>query len=127
MGGRVATLVAAMPEMKNNIQALILLGYPFHPPQKPQSLRTKPFKEILIPTLIVQGTRDPFGTKEDVTSYHLPKSVKFFWIEDGDHDLKPRTSSGQIHVEALNKAAHAIACFVGSQRTGAPKRKLKES
>ena len=47
---------------------------------------------LSVPALICQGTRDPFGTREVVPGYGLPERIRFLWLEDGDHDLKPRKS-----------------------------------
>ncbi|MFM7083796.1 MAG: alpha/beta family hydrolase [Hyphomicrobium sp.] len=123
MGGRVATIVAGIPELKKIIEGLIVVGYPFHPPGKPQRLRTQPLKECLRPALIIQGTRDPFGTKEEVLSYRLPKRIKLFWSEDGNHDLRPRASSGRTPEEALEEVAETVASFMTSQTPCASKNK----
>uniref|UniRef100_UPI003299D2F0 alpha/beta hydrolase family protein n=2 Tax=Pseudomonadota TaxID=1224 RepID=UPI003299D2F0 len=72
------------------IAGLLCLGYPFHPPEKPDQLRTAHLADLKVPTLIVQGTRDPFGTMDEVSSYSLSKMIEILWLEDGDHDLKPR-------------------------------------
>jgi predicted alpha/beta-hydrolase family hydrolase len=56
------------------------------------------------PTLIVQGTRDPFGTREEVVSYKLSRSIEIHWLEDGDHDLKPRKA-----VSGFTAADHMLA------------------
>ena len=64
MGGRVASLVAD----DSNAAGLVCLGYPFHPPGKPEKLRTAHLATLRTPALICQGTRDPFGTRADVAS-----------------------------------------------------------
>ena len=90
MGGRVASMIADAELAKGRIAGLLCLGYPFHPPEKPQQLRTAHLAGLKTPTLIVQGTRDPFGTPEEVAGYKLSKAIEILWLEDGDHDLKPR-------------------------------------
>ncbi len=90
MGGRVASMVADELWDADRIRGLVCLGYPFHPPDKPQQLRTRHLTELRTPTLIVQGTRDPFGTRDEVEGYALSPAIEFLWLEDGDHDLKPR-------------------------------------
>lgn len=88
MGGRVASLVAQQCFDAGAIQGLVCVGYPFHPPGKPTQLRTAHLADLSCPTLIVQGTRDPFGTRDDVAGYALSRSIGVHWIENGDHDLK---------------------------------------
>jgi len=90
MGGRVASMVADDLYEQGAIGGLLCLGYPFHPPGKPQQLRTEHLKNLRPPTLICQGTRDEFGTREEVSTYSLSSAISVFWLEDGDHDLAPR-------------------------------------
>jgi predicted alpha/beta-hydrolase family hydrolase len=90
MGGRVASMIADELYASKRIAGLLCLGYPFHPPGKPEQLRTEHLAALITPTLIVQGTRDPFGTSDEVPSYKLSKTIDILWLEDGDHDLKPR-------------------------------------
>src|SRR6188768_1298057 len=99
------------------IAGLLCLGYPFHPIGKPDQLRTAHLADLLTPTLIVQGTRDPFGTREEVFSYKLSKMIKIFWLEEGDHDLRPRKSvSGYSISEHLNAMAHRVATWANDLR-----------
>ncbi len=90
MGGRVASMVADELREAGQIAGLLCLGYPFHPPAKPAQLRTAHLEALRTPALICQGTRDPFGTKDEVPGYALSDRIEIFWLEDGDHDLKPR-------------------------------------
>ncbi|MDM9620857.1 alpha/beta family hydrolase [Rhizobium sp. S96] len=90
MGGRVASMVADDLRAKGEIVGLLCLGYPFHPPGKPEQLRTAHLAQLKTPTLICQGTRDEFGTKDEVATYVLSPAIDVLWLEDGDHDLKPR-------------------------------------
>jgi predicted alpha/beta-hydrolase family hydrolase len=92
MGGRVASMAADALYAEGRIAGLLCLGYPFHPPEKPDQLRTGHLMTLVTPALICQGTRDPFGTKLEVPGYGLPERIRFLWLEDGDHDLKPRKS-----------------------------------
>ena len=108
MGGRMASMVA--DELQ--VRGLVCLGYPFHPPGAPQKLRTKHLETLKTPALIVQGERDPFGTREDVASYKLSKSIRIEWLEDGDHSFKPRKSSGFSEADHLARAADVVAAFV---------------
>ena len=90
MGGRVASMIADECFASGRIAGLLCIGYPFHPPKKPENLRTKHLKDLRTPTLICQGTRDPFGTKDEVPHYALSEAIRIEWFEDGDHDLRPR-------------------------------------
>lgn len=110
MGGRMASLIAA--EMA--VRGVLCLGYPFHPPGKPEKTRTEHLEGLDVPTLIIQGTRDPFGRLDEVRGYRLSNTVSVYWIEDGDHDLKPRKSSGRDHEATLDEAAIAASGFLRS-------------
>lgn len=92
MGGRVASMVADSLFEAGRIAGLVCLGYPFHPPAKPEQLRTAHLEGLKAPALICQGTRDEFGTREDVSGYALSPKIELLWLQDGDHDLKPRKS-----------------------------------
>jgi hypothetical protein len=110
MGGRVASMIADQAFDAGRIVGLLCLGYPFHPPEKPLELRTAHLEHLRTPTLIVQGTRDPFGTREEVSRYSLSGRIEFEWLEDGDHDLKPRKRvSGFTAQDHLTRMADAAA------------------
>lgn len=108
MGGRVATMVADRLHAEHRIAGVLCLGYPFHPPATPQQLRTAHLEQLATPCLICQGTRDPFGTRDEVASYLLSRQIELFWLEDGDHDLKPRRrETGLSHADHLGAMAGA--------------------
>jgi predicted alpha/beta-hydrolase family hydrolase len=112
MGGRVASMVADDLFAQGKIAGLLCLGYPFHPPGKPQQLRTKHLADLRTPTLICHGTRDSFGSPEEVAGYRLSDAITLLWLEDGDHDLKPRKSvSGFTAADHLKTVAKAVADF----------------
>lgn len=111
MGGRVASLVADELYAQGRIAGLACLGYPFHPPKKPEQLRTAHLKDLKYPALIVQGERDPFGSREEVEALPLSPAIRLHWIGDGDHDLGPRGGSGFTRKGNLAAAADAIAAF----------------
>ena len=71
MGGRVASMVADELHAAGRVAGLLCLGYPFHPPGRPEQLRTAHLARLATPALICQGTRDPFGTREEVAGYAL--------------------------------------------------------
>jgi predicted alpha/beta-hydrolase family hydrolase len=111
LGGRVASMVAEAEFAAGRIAGLVCFGYPFHPPGKADKLRTAHLEALRCPALIVQGERDPFGDREEVTGYKLAATIGLHWAVDGDHDLKPRKSSGRSHEDNLADAARAIADF----------------
>lgn len=112
MGGRVASLVAAGAFAKGKISHLVCLGYPFHPPGMPEKLRTEHLMRLNCPALIVQGERDPFGSRTEVEALCLPASISITWIGDGDHDFGPRGASGFTRKGNLTAAADAVAEFL---------------
>lgn len=116
MGGRVASLLARAAFARREIAGLVVLGYPFHPPGKPEALRTAHLEDLACPALFVQGERDPFGARSEVEAYALSSNIAFHWASDGDHDLGPRGRSGFTRKGNLAAAADAIARFM--ERTG---------
>jgi uncharacterized protein len=114
MGGRVASMVADEMHGAGKAAGLLCLGYPFHPPGKPDKPRTGHLVDLRTPTLICQGTRDPFGTREDVSSYELSDRIEIAWLEDGDHDLKPRKGvSGVTAADHLRTLAAEVRAWTG--------------
>jgi predicted alpha/beta-hydrolase family hydrolase len=112
MGGRVASMIADELYTEGRIAGLLCLGYPFHPPGKPEQLRTQHLKGLRIPALICQGTRDEFGTREEVPGYELSNAIEILWLEDGDHDLKPRkTISGFSTADHLATMAETVRAW----------------
>ena len=86
-GGRMATMLAAQdPSVADG---LLLLSYPLHAPRKPQQLRTVHFPKLSTPAVFVHGTRDPFGSIEEMQSALslIPAQTRLLPIEDGGHDL----------------------------------------
>jgi predicted alpha/beta-hydrolase family hydrolase len=112
MGGRVASMIADQLYASQHIAGLLCLGYPFHPIGKPDQLRTTHLAEMRTPTLIVQGTRDLFGTREEIVNYKLSKAIEIFWLEGGDHDLKPRkTVSGFTAGDCMLAMANRVSMW----------------
>lgn len=110
MGGRIASMVAD----EVGARGLVCLGYPFHPPGRPEKLRTAHLETLSTPALIVQGTRDAFGTREDVLGYRLSSAIRVAWLEDGDHSWKPRASSGRTEAQNMAEALAAIRGFLAA-------------
>ena len=114
LGGRIASMIV------DEVQAagLVCLGYPFHPVGKPAQTRIEHLKAIKTPTLILQGTRDPFGTQNEVTCYPLAGSIRLHWLEDGEHSFKPRKASGRTEMQNWQEAVAALLTFVASEPFG---------
>ena len=109
LGGRMASLVAD----EVGARGLVCLGYPFHPPGQPAKLRVAHLEKLATPALVIQGTRDTLGNREEVEGYALSPSIRLVWLEDGDHSFKPRAKSGRTEAENLAAAVAEIERFVG--------------
>ena len=107
MGGRVASMIADDLEAAG----LVCLGYPFHPPGKPEKLRTQHLQNLTTPSLFLQGERDPLGTRGEIENYALSHSITIKYLPDGDHDLKPRKASGRTRDENWREAIRHMAEF----------------
>jgi predicted alpha/beta-hydrolase family hydrolase len=112
LGGRVASMISDELYGKGKIAGLVCLGYPFHPPKTPEKLRTAHLEALKCPALIVQGERDPFGSRSEVEALPLSKKIEMVWIGDGDHDFGPRGNSGYTRKGNLVSAADAVAAFI---------------
>ena len=108
-GGRKASMLAAdEPAVTDR---LLLLSYPFHPPNKPQQLRTAHFAKLRMPALFVQGTRDAFGTLEEITEALalIPSRTRLLTIDGAGHDL------GHGRHEVARKVLQEWTVFAGSR------------
>jgi uncharacterized protein len=87
-GGRQSSILAS--QHPGLVDGLLLLSYPLHPPGKPDRLRTEHFAELHSPMLFVQGTRDPFGSIEELEQARqlIPAATKLIALEGAGHDLK---------------------------------------
>ncbi|MFD2168375.1 alpha/beta family hydrolase [Thalassotalea euphylliae] len=118
MGGRVAATLTSQLEdvsefsLNKKVCGVVCLGYPFHPIGKPETLRLNPLTDRALPVRIIQGTRDAMGNSDEVKQYTLPSLVSIDWLEDGNHDLKPRVKSGFTHSQHISAAAKFINHFV---------------
>ena len=108
MGGRIASMVAE----DEKVDGIVCLGYPFHPPGKPDKLRTEHLEDLNIPMLVCQGERDVFGHRAESASWQLPGSIQFSWLTDGDHSFKPRKKSGLTEADNRTTARQAIIKFI---------------
>ena len=112
MGGRMASILASIEDASANIKGVLALGYPFHPQGKPEKLRTEHFPDLKAPMLIMQGSRDALGSIELVEALPIPSNIKVHWLEDGNHDLKPRVKSGFTHEQHKQVAIECGAQFI---------------
>jgi predicted alpha/beta-hydrolase family hydrolase len=110
MGGRIASQVAASPKADNSFAGLVFLGYPLHPPGRPEKLRDAHLKDVHAPMLFVQGLRDAFGTADELRSVikrlHLPATLHV--IEGGDHSFKVPKSLGVSQSEVYENVMDTI-------------------
>jgi predicted alpha/beta-hydrolase family hydrolase len=109
LGGRIASMIAD----EVGARGLVCFGYPFHPPGDASRLRTAHLETLATPALILQGTRDAFGNREDVAGYRLSPAIRVHWLEGGDHSFKPRVGSGRTEKQNLEEAIGAAAEFIG--------------
>jgi predicted alpha/beta-hydrolase family hydrolase len=115
MGGRIASLIAA-DRPPPRVRGLLCLGYPFYGAGRRDKPRIAHLAGIAVPTLICQGTRDPLGDRATVAALALRDPIRLCWIEDGDHDLKPRRRSSRSAEDAWGEALDAIGAFLSGLR-----------
>ena len=114
MGGRIATHLAAADDADAlGIRGVVALGYPLHPPGKPQQLRAAHLSRIRVATLIVQGERDPFGTPAELQPVldTMSAEVTLHVVENGDHSLAPsrqKDAVATLHAEIQDVIAKWI-------------------
>ena len=114
MGGRIGSQVVAQGL---EVDGLVFLGYPLHPPGRPERLRADHLADIKVPMLFVEGTRDPFCPLETLEAVRegLTAKSKVVVVHDGDHSFKVRKSSGRSTPEAWAEVVEAVAAWlVGS-------------
>jgi uncharacterized protein len=115
MGGRIATQVAAAdPDLR--LSGLVLLGYPLHPPGKPTERRDKHLPAIGRPMLFVQGTRDTFGTPNDLAPVlaAITPAPAVHAVAQGDHSFKLSRKDPALQAKAYADAQQAVVTFVSS-------------
>lgn len=116
LGGRMAShLGAAADEAATaGLRGLVFLGYPLHPPGKPDRLRAAHLSRIRVPMLFVQGARDPFGTEAELAPIlnRLPAPVTLHLVERGDHSLAPPKRGAASVEDVYDDVQHVIADWV---------------
>lgn len=109
MGGRIASQVAGRDGFSPAAAGLVFFGYPLHPPGKPEQRRDRHLSKIRAPMLFVSGTRDPFGSPEELQALvaRLPAATLHL-VDDGDHSLVARKTvdpAGARLEQAMDVAA----------------------
>ena len=113
MGGRIASQVAA--QHIEGIVGLVYFGYPLHPPGKPDQRRDRHLPDIREAMLFVQGTRDPFGTAEEIRELlpRLNERTTLFEVHDGDHSFTVRVKvTGRRPESVLAEIFDTAAGFI---------------
>ncbi|EGR3414267.1 alpha/beta fold hydrolase [Vibrio parahaemolyticus] len=108
MGGRMASLLAE----HELVAGIACLGFPFHPPGKPEKFKGDHLASIDKPTLILQGERDTFGKREEFDEFVFSQQVKVSFLPDGDHSFKPRKSSGHTEAGNIALAVEQLSAFI---------------
>jgi predicted alpha/beta-hydrolase family hydrolase len=128
MGGRIATHVAAA-DRALPVDGLALLGYPLHPPGRPNQLRDAHLKDVRRPMLIVQGERDAFGTPAELRPVLAPlrPAATLHVVDGGDHSLKVTRSDKAAQATVYDAVQHRIVGWMrevitDSRETGRPPR-----
>jgi predicted alpha/beta-hydrolase family hydrolase len=113
MGGRIASHLAA--EGLAGLAGLIALGYPLHPPGRRDRLRAQHLARIREPILIVQGSRDAFGTPEELAPVLAPlgAAARVHVVEGGDHSFKMPRRGPLRQEEVLEAVQDEIARWIG--------------
>jgi len=117
MGGRIASHVAA--QGVEGVSGLVFLGYPLHPPGRPQQRRDAHLPAIAQPMLFVQGSRDEFGTAGDIRELlpRLNPHAQLFEVADGDHSFKVRVkTTGKKQDAVFTEIFDRVETFIRSVR-----------
>ena len=116
MGGRIATQIAAAGELP--ISGLVLLGYPLHPPGRPDQRRDKHLPAIHHPMLVLQGGRDAFGTPAELEPVlaAMPRPATLHVVQGGDHSFKVSRAASQAAImdDIYRTIVNWIADVIGS-------------
>ncbi|WP_060982557.1 alpha/beta fold hydrolase [Vibrio splendidus] len=108
MGGRMASHLSEV----DKVAAMACLGFPFHPPGKPDKYKGEHLAELQKPCLILQGERDTFGKREEFADFDLSDSIRVEFIPDGDHSFKPRKSSGYTEQQNIALTVDKLSAFI---------------
>ncbi|HEY2934375.1 MAG TPA: alpha/beta fold hydrolase [Acidobacteriota bacterium] len=111
LGGRIASQLAAKDRgISEQLSGLVFLGYPLHPPGKPQQLRDRHLAGIPVPMLFIQGSRDAFGTPAELEPVlqKVGDQAKLWVVEGGDHSLKVPKKSAMSQEDVYERAMDEI-------------------
>src|ERR1035437_1408462 len=112
MGGRIASQIAAagVPD----VNGLVFLGYPLHPPGKVDQLRAKHLSDITVPMLFVQGSRDAFGSPDELRPIltELKAPADLYVVEGGDHSFKVLKRAGVTQEDAYKVVLDRIKLWL---------------
>lgn len=115
MGGRMASHVAALhAESAGPLCGLVFLGYPLHPPAKPEQRRDAHLPRIMVPMLFVQGSRDTFGTPDELRPVmeHLGDRAMLRVVDGGDHGFAIARGHGESSSAALSAIWDDVATWI---------------
>ncbi len=118
MGGRIASqLVAHDAESSARVAALVFLGYPLHPPGKPQQLRTAHLPKVRQPMLCVQGEHDPFGTPAELAPVlaALPAESDLFVVDGGGHSFEVPKKLGVTQADVHTRVQDGVARWIADR------------
>ncbi len=118
MGGRIASQVAAAGV--RHLAGLVFLGYPLHPPGRPDRLRAEHLFKVRAPMLFVQGSRDAFGTPDELRPIfnRLDTQADLYIVEDGDHSFKVPKKSGIRQADVYREIQDHIASWLRVNASG---------
>ncbi len=116
MGGRIATqMVAKSEQATDSYRGIVVLGYPLHPPGRPAVLRTGHLPQIRVPLLVVQGSRDAFGSPDELREAfaQVPAPWEIFVVPDGDHSFKVPAKAAIGKGEIVKQVLDGISSWMG--------------
>ena len=117
MGGRIASQVVAADTrdgVSSGVDGLVLLGYPLHPPGRPEKLRDAHLPAITAPMLFVQGSRDTFGTPDELRPVLAGcPAAELFVVDGGDHSFKVRGRDAPTEAQVHARVQDAIHNWIG--------------
>jgi predicted alpha/beta-hydrolase family hydrolase len=127
MGGRIASMLAAEPDIGPTLRGLVFLGYPMHPPGKPTQVRTEHLSRIKCPMLFVQGARDPFGSEEEMRPLVRKLArrkghggVELCVVAGGDHSFKVPKKGYPLQAEVQKGIEDSVVAFIAAHDTDSP-------
>jgi uncharacterized protein len=111
LGGRIASQIAAAGA---DVAGLVFLGYPLHPPGRADQLRAQHLPAIKVPMLFVQGSRDPFGTPDELRLIikKLKAPAYLYVVETGDHSFKVLKRAGITQEDTYKAVLDEIATWL---------------